>query len=123
MPFYLIEQRGVPGKRLVEAEKPQGAINHVIADAFTCRKVDGRELLDAFKECGDAEVAGGPVVANDPPPVPAETENPVEVKRVDNPVDPEDTKPIVERDPDDARDMRDDPALPAGHDEFGPIDD
>ena len=116
-PFYVVEQRGVPGMRLVEAEKPQGAINHVIADAFTCRKVDGRELLDAFKKCGDAEVAGGPVVSNDPVPVP------VEEKRVDNPVDPEDTKPIVERDPDDARDMRDDPALPAGHDEFGPIDD
>ena len=115
MPIYVVEQRGVPGKRLVEAEKPQGAINHVIADAFTCRKVDGRELLEAFKECGDLEVAGGPVATVEP-------EEQPETVRVENDVDPDDSKPVVEKDPDDARDLRDDPAFPKGHDEFGPVE-
>lgn len=114
MPIYIVEQRGVPGKRLVEADKPQGAINHVISDAFTCRKVDGRELIDAFKECGDLEVAGGPILQPEAEP---------ETVRVDNPVDPDDSKPIVEPDPDDARDLRDDPAFPPGEDEFGKLDD
>lgn len=111
MPIYIVEQRGVPGKRLVEADKPQGAINHVISDAFTCRKVDGRELIDAFKECGELEVAGGPIAQPEP-----------ESVRVDNDVDPDDSKVVVEPDPDDARDLRDDPALPPGEDEFGKLD-
>lgn len=121
MPIYIVEQRGVPGKRLVEADKPQGAINHVISDAFTCRKVDGRELIDAFKECGDLEVAGGPILQPDQEP--ALTNGQPAVERVDNPVDPDDHKPIVEQDPDDARDRRDDPAFPPGEDEFGKLDD
>jgi len=122
MPIYIVEQRGVPGKRLVEADKPQGAINHVISDAFTCRKVDGRELIDAFKECGDLEVAGGPILQ--PEPEPALTNGqPCGEQRVDNAVDPDDSKPIVEPDPDAARDLRAEPAFPPGEDEFGKLDD
>mgnify|MGYP000846789746 CR=1 FL=1 len=111
MPFYLIEQRGIPGERLVEAEKPQTALNHIIEDSFTVRRVTDRELVDAAKRC-EIEVAGAPKV--DPEPEPA---------RVDNPVDPDDSKPIVEPDPDAARDLRDDPAFPPGEDEFGKLDD
>ncbi len=62
MPFYTVEQKGVPGKRLIEAEKPAGAVNHVVEDQFIVKRVDGRELLDAWQECGgQAERAGGPV--------------------------------------------------------------
>jgi hypothetical protein len=111
MPFYLIEQRGIPGERLVEAEKPQTALNHIIEDSFTVRRVTDRELVDAAKRC-EIEVAGAPKV--DPEP---------ESARVDNPVDPDDSKPIVEPDPDAARDLRDDPAFPPGEDEFGKLDD
>jgi|JI10StandDraft_1071094.scaffolds.fasta_scaffold599618_1 hypothetical protein len=61
MPFYTVEQKGVPGKRLIEAEKPAGAVNHVVEDQFIVKRVDGRELLDAWQECGgQAERAGGP---------------------------------------------------------------
>lgn len=114
MPFYLIEQRGVPGRRLVEAEKPQTALNHVIEDAFTVKRVTDRELVDAAKEL-EIEVAGAPKVEPEPE----------QEKRVDNPVDPDDTQPIVERDPDDARDDAQDKAMnayPDGEDEFGKID-
>ncbi len=99
MPFYVVEQRGVPGKRLVEADKPASALNHVIADSFTCKKVDGRELLDAAKECV-VEIAGGP------------KEEPEEQKTepVYNNVDPEDRKVVEERDPDRLRDDLNDPA-------------
>lgn len=55
--FYLVEQRGVPGARLVEAERPASAINHVIDGAFSAKRVDGRELLDAAKDY-EVEVAG-----------------------------------------------------------------
>ena len=57
MPFYLVEQKGVPGARLVEADKPAGALNHVIEDTFDVKRVDGRELLEAAKQY-EAEVAG-----------------------------------------------------------------
>lgn len=65
MPIYLVEQKGVPGARLIEAEKPAGAINHVIDSSFTAKRLDGRELLDAAK-LYDLEVAG--VKPADPPP-------------------------------------------------------
>lgn len=55
--FYLVEQRGVPGARLVEAERPASAINHVIDGAFSAKRVDGRELLDASK-LYEVEIAG-----------------------------------------------------------------
>ena len=55
--FYLVEQRGVPGARLIEAERPASAINHVVDDAFSAKRVDGRELLDAAK-LYEVEVAG-----------------------------------------------------------------
>lgn len=118
MPFYLIEQRGIPGERLVEAEKPQTALNHIIEDSFTVRRVTDRELIDAAKRC-EVEVAGAPKVE----PEPAMTNGQPAVERVQNDVDPDDYKPIVERDPDAARDLRDDPAFPAGEDEFGKLDD
>lgn len=57
MPFYKIEQRGVPGLRLVEADTPAQARNHVVNGAFTTTKVDGRELIDAAKE-HPIEIAG-----------------------------------------------------------------
>jgi hypothetical protein len=57
MPFYLVEQKGVPGARLIEADKPAGAINHVVGDTFSAKRVEGRELLDAAKNY-DVEVAG-----------------------------------------------------------------
>lgn len=119
MPFYLIEQRGVPGERLVEAEKPQTALNHVIENAFTVRRVSDRDLIEAAKRC-DIEVAGAPKVEPDPAPV-LTNGQPV-VERVQNDVDPDDAKQIVEPDPDAARDKRDDPAFPPGEDEFGPLD-
>jgi hypothetical protein len=50
MPFYLVTQKGIPGGRLIESEKPQGALQHVIADQFEVKRVDGRELLDAAKQ-------------------------------------------------------------------------
>ena len=49
MPFYLVTQKGVPGGRLVEAEKPGQALQYVIGTQFDTRRVDGRELLDAAK--------------------------------------------------------------------------
>lgn len=55
--FYLVEQRGVPGARLIEAERPASAINHVIDGAFSAKRVDGRELLDAAK-LYEVEIAG-----------------------------------------------------------------
>lgn len=61
MPFYVVEQKGVPGKRLVEADKPAGALNHVVENQFDVKRVDGRELIDAWQECGGAERAGGPL--------------------------------------------------------------
>lgn len=66
--FYLIEQRGVPGARLIEAERPAGAINHVVDGAFTAKRVDGRELLDAAKlyEVEIAGVKAGPLPSQDP---------------------------------------------------------
>ena len=60
MPFYLVKDKESGAKRLVEADKPQGALNHVIGTRFDCDRVDGRELLDAAKEC-EVEVAGGPL--------------------------------------------------------------
>jgi len=47
----------VPGARLIEAERPASAINHVIDGAFSAKRVDGRELLDAAK-LYEVEVAG-----------------------------------------------------------------
>lgn len=119
LPFYLIEQRGIPGERLVEAEKPQTALNHIIDDSFTVRRVTDRELIDAAKRC-EVEVAGAPKL--EPEPALTNGQSCGE-QRVDNPVDPDDSKPIVEPDPDDARDLRDDPAFPPGEDEFGKLDD
>lgn len=55
--FYIVEQRGVPGARLIEAERPASAINHVTEGAFTVKRVDGRDLLDAAK-LYEVEVAG-----------------------------------------------------------------
>lgn len=60
-PFYVVEQNGVPGKRLVEADKPAGALNHVVENQFEVKRVDGRDLIDAWQECGGAERAGGPL--------------------------------------------------------------
>lgn len=70
MPFYIVEQKGVPGKRLVEADKPAGALNHVVENQFEVKRVDGRDLIDAWQECGGAERAGGPL----PEPEPKENE-------------------------------------------------
>lgn len=69
-PFYVVEQNGVPGKRLVEADKPAGALNHVVENQFEVKRVDGRDLIDAWQECGGAERAGGPL----PEPEPKENE-------------------------------------------------
>ena len=55
MPFYIVKQAGVEGQRLVEADKPAGALNHVIGDSFTATKVDGRELIDAAEAAKDTE--------------------------------------------------------------------
>lgn len=57
MPFYKVEQRGVPGLRLVEADTPAQARNHVVNGAFTTTKVEGRDLIDAAKE-HTIEIAG-----------------------------------------------------------------
>lgn len=62
--FYFVEQRGVPGARLIEAERPASAINHVVDGAFSAKRVDGRELIDASK-LYEVEVAG---VKPDPAP-------------------------------------------------------
>lgn len=50
MPFYLVTQKGVPGGRLVEADKPGQALQFVIAQTFDAKRVDGRELLEAARE-------------------------------------------------------------------------
>lgn len=66
MPFYLVEQKGVPGARLVEAEKPAGAINHVIGSTFTAKRLQDRDLIDAARTY-DVEVAGAPVLEPEEP--------------------------------------------------------
>lgn len=57
MPIYLVTQKGVPGERLVEADKPQQALNYVIGSSFETKRIDGRELVDKAKTI-DIEVAG-----------------------------------------------------------------
>ncbi len=69
MPIYLVEQKGIPGARLVDAEKPQGAINHVVDSLFTCKRVDGRQLLDVAK-LYELETAGAPKEEPEPQPEP-----------------------------------------------------
>ncbi len=59
MPFYIITLKGVPGFRLVEADKPQQARDHVIADMIEVKRVENRELIDAAKQV-EPEVAGLP---------------------------------------------------------------
>lgn len=86
MPFYVVEQKGVPGKRLVEADKPASALSHVVQGSFTITKVDGRELLDAvMNDKCVVEVAGGP---KEPDPEPA-ADPATDPAPVDPPVDPE----------------------------------
>ena len=55
--FYLIEQRGVPGARLVEADTPAKAKGHVVDGAFTVTRLEGRALIEAAKE-HEVEIAG-----------------------------------------------------------------
>ena len=101
MPFYLIEQKGVPGKRLVEAGKPATALEHVIGDSFTVTKVDGRALLDAAKEC-EVEVAGAP------DPEPEADVNEEKIVQSDAPANSRTNEPLTSEE--------------AGEDEFGPRD-
>ncbi|WP_375188468.1 hypothetical protein [Sphingobium yanoikuyae] len=67
MPFYLVEQKGVPGVRFVEADKPATAINHVVGDSFSCTRVDGRDLVNAARQY-ECELAGGPKASPEPEP-------------------------------------------------------
>ena len=104
MPFYLIEQRGVPGDRLVEAARKDSALKHVIEDAFTVTEVDGRALLDAAKRC-EIEIAGvKPAAEPEPEILPGGG-------RVDG---------VGAPDPDAQRDDAQDRAM--NEDEFGPIE-
>jgi len=74
-PFYTVEQTGVPGVRLVEADKPAQALHHVIEDTFTVKKVDGAELLAAAKQA-EPEVAGKAKKADPAEPQSGEGEEP-----------------------------------------------
>lgn len=47
----------MPGARLIEAERPASAVNHVVDGAFSAKRVEGRELLDAAK-LYEVEIAG-----------------------------------------------------------------
>lgn len=114
MPIYLVEQRGVPGGRLVEATKPASAIEHVVQDCFICKRIDGRDLIEAARKY-ELEVAGAPKEA--PEPDADDSAADAAWVRVHNDVDPDDTKPVAEPDPDALRDLRDDPAAP------GPVED
>lgn len=67
MPFYKVEQKGVPGIRLVEAPRADSALKHVVEDAFEVTQVDGRALLDAAKAVNNnIEIAGAPREAPEP---------------------------------------------------------
>lgn len=73
MPFYTVEQKGVPGIRLVEAPRADSALKHVVEDAFTVVQVDGRALLDAAKAVNNnIEIAGAPRESVEPPKGPAD---------------------------------------------------